>query len=110
MENFDIKYNQVKIYSDSKESKPKNKRLPLPLILPLSLLATILSAKIDLGSLETNIVYIIINNNFDSLYLPCVASKQTYIVVQSKTITKLDGKFNELHVNLWGPHHSASLS
>lgn len=80
MRNFNIKYDSAKVYSNFEEFKLEDKRLPSPLISLPSLLAIILPAKINPSFLKTNIACIIINNiniDFNSLYLPCVAHKQT---------------------------------
>lgn len=59
MRNFDIEYDLAKIYSDIKKSEPEDKK---KLLTP--------PPKTD-----SNIAYIIINNDFDNLCSPSVASK-----------------------------------
>lgn len=110
MGNFDVEYDSAEVYSDSEESEPEDERLLSPLTSPPSPSAATPPAKFDSGSLETNIACTTIDNDFDSLCSPCVASNQTRVVVRSKPMTKVDGKLDEVHVDLWGPHHPASLS
>lgn len=40
------------------------------------------------------------NSNFNSLYIPCITNKHTQIVIQSKSITEVKEKFDEMHVDL----------
>lgn len=51
-----------------------------------------------------------INNDFDSLCAPCLASKQTRVVNRSKPMTEVKEMLEEVHVDLWGPHNPPSLS
>lgn len=49
------------------------------------------------------------DNNFDTLCTPCIASKQTRIVIHSKPMTEVNEKLEEVHIDLWGPHYPQSL-
>lgn len=107
---FDIEYDFTKVYSKLKESKLEDEKLSQLWTSPLPLSPTILPTKISFGLLKTNIVCTTIDNDFNSLYLFCMASKQTHVVVQSKLIIKIDEKLDKVHVNLWEPHYFALLS
>lgn len=50
------------------------------------------------------------NSDFDSLCTPCIASKQTRVVVRNKPMSEAKEKLDEVHVDLWGPHYPPSLS
>lgn len=111
MEDFNIEYNLAKVYSDSKESEPEAEKLPSPSSHTPEANSPIgtIPAQSYTSSSEA-LVHTIIDNDFDSLCLPCVANKQTRIVIQNKPMTKVEGKFDEVHVDLWRPQHPASLS
>lgn len=49
------------------------------------------------------------NNDFDNLFTPYIASKQTYIVIHNKLITKLKQKLKKVYVNLWRPYYPLLL-
>lgn len=113
MGNFDTEYDPAKVYSNSEESEPEDEKLPSSSSTsPTSPSAATLPAEVvHPDSLETSIACTTIDNNdFDSLCSPCVASKQTRTVVRNKPMTKADKKLDEVHVDLWGPHHPALLS
>lgn len=49
------------------------------------------------------------NNNFDSICIFCIASKQTCIIIQNKLMTEASENFNKMHIDLWGPHYPLFL-
>lgn len=111
MGDFNTKYDPAKIYSDSKKSELEAERLPSPSShTPKvnSLVGTIPAE--SYASLSEASARTIIDNNFNSFCSPCVASKQTHVVIQNKLIIKVEEKLDEMHVNLWGLHHPTSLS
>lgn len=101
MGDFNTKYDPVKVYSDSKESELEAERSPSPSLYTPEANSPVdtLPAQFYTSLLEA-LAYIIIDNNFDNFCLPCVASKQTCVVIQNKPITKVEGKLDEVHVNL----------
>lgn len=50
------------------------------------------------------------DKDFDSICTPCIASKQTRVVIRDKLMTESSEKLEEVHVDLWGPHNPPSLS
>lgn len=50
------------------------------------------------------------NNNFDTLCIPCITSKQMRVVIYNKPMTEINKKFKKVYINLWGPHYPSSLS
>lgn len=50
------------------------------------------------------------DNDFDCLWMPCIASKQTCVIFQNKPITKINKKTDKVHINLWGPYYPPFLS
>ena len=40
------------------------------------------------------------DSDFHSLYLPCVANKQTRVVIRNKPMTKVDNKLDKVHIDL----------
>lgn len=111
MGDFNTEYDPAEVYSDSEESEPEAERSPSPsphtseANSPVGTIPAQSYANSSEASART-----IIDNDFDSLCSPCVASKQTCVVIRSKPMTKVEGKLDEVHVDLWGPHHPASLS
>lgn len=106
MGDFNSAYNPSEVYSDFEQSgsddqtgshddKHSNSK-----IAPIS---TTTLTKASLLATSTD-------NNFDSLCTPCIASKQTRVVIQNKPMTKVNEKLEEVHVDLWGPHYPPSLS
>lgn len=49
-------------------------------------------------------------SDFDQLCGLCVGSKSTSIVIRNKPMTTTKEKLEEVHADLWGPHHPASRS
>lgn len=92
MGNFSKVYDPTKVYSNSKQSNnnPSDNKGLVP------------TAKVSLLVPSPD-------NNFDSLCTPCIASKQTRIVIKNKPLSKASEKLNEVHVDLWGPHYPLSL-
>lgn len=95
MGDFNSAYNPTKVYSNSKQSgsddqigshddKHFNSK-----IAPIS---TITLTKVSL--LAT-----LIDNNFDSLCIFCIASKQTRVVIQNKPMIKVNKKLEEVYVD-----------
>lgn len=82
MGDFNTKYNPAEVYSDSEESEPEAERSPSPsphtpeANSPVGTIPAQSYASLSEASART-----IIDNNFDSLCLPCVASKQTCVVI-----------------------------
>ncbi len=50
------------------------------------------------------------NSDFDYICGPCVGSKSTQVVIRNKNMTSTKKKLEEVHADLWGPHHPASWS
>lgn len=101
MGDFSTKYDFIKIYSNKKNndfySEPKDKH----------------QQNKDLQSIELASKFanaMTINNNFNSFYSLCIASKQTHVVIQNKPMSNIEEKLDKVHVDLWGPHHLALLS
>lgn len=104
MGNFNINYNPAKVYSDSEESELKDK-VSLSTIIVFTEFNT--STKVNnpiktnvKSSKVNNLAYNIVNNNFDSLCLPYTTSKQTRIIIQNKSMRKVEGKFDKMYMNL----------
>lgn len=95
---FSAKYNLTKVYSDLKHSESDSEIESQPKTIH----------KNDLHF--DNSVWIATEDDFNSIYLPCIASKQTCMTVYNKAMTEVDEKLDEVHVNLWGPHYPASFS
>ena len=102
MENFsNINYDPIKVYSDFKESKPDiNSNKLDPDIEDLTKDNKSTNNPTSIDSMHT-----IKKSDFHSLCSPFVASKQTQVVIWNKLMTKVDDKFNEVHIDLWGPHY-----
>lgn len=101
MGDFNTKYDFIKIYNNLKNndfySEPEDKH----------------QQNKDLQPIESpgNFIHaMIINNNFNSFYSLCIASKQTNVVVQNKPMNNVKKKLDKVHVDLWGPHHLIFLS
>lgn len=112
MRNFNINYKPAKIYNNSKKLETKYKKLSEINSSTIVLLAITTTAKADDNILALADIYStheMIDNDFDSLYLPCVASKKTCIVTQNKLMIKIDGKLDKIHLVLWKSYHSASF-
>lgn len=111
MGNFNAEYDPTEIYSDSKESESEdgNTPPPAPSTAPEN---TLLPVEPESNPLTTNSARtaVTVDSDFDSLCSPCVASKQTRVVIRNKPMTKVEGKLDEIHVDLWGLYHPASLS
>lgn len=90
MRNFNTQYNLAKVYNNFKEFKLEDKKNP-----------TVAHVNnIDIVILEINLVYIIIDNNFDSFSLSCIASKQIYIIICNKSMTKVKDKFDKIYIDI----------
>ncbi len=50
------------------------------------------------------------NSDFDHICGLCVGSKSTRVVIWNKNMTPTKEKLEEVHADLWGPHHPASRS
>lgn len=97
MRDFSAKYNLIKVYSNLEYSKfdLKIKNQPKAIY------------KNNLTS--NNLVQIATKDNFNSICLPCIATKQICRTDYNKMMTKIDKKLDKIHVNLWGPHYSTLL-
>lgn len=106
MGDFNSAYDPIEVYSDSEQSGSNNQtgshnnEHPNSEIAPIS---TTTFTKASLLAISTD-------NDFDSLCTPCIASKQTRVVIQNKPMTEVNKKLKEVHVDLWGPHYPPSLS
>ncbi len=92
-------YDPTKVYSDSEQSVSDNNNddEPEPAYTPdQASKASLLATPPD--------------NDFDSLCTPCIANKQTRVILRNKSMTEVNEKLDEVHVDLWGPHYPPSLS
>ncbi len=91
IEDFNTEYDPEEVYNDLEQSTSDNN----------------IEAKTiqEVPKLLTTFVSYATENNFDSIYTPCIASKQTRVVNQSKSMTEVKEKLEEVYVNLWGPHN-----
>lgn len=97
MGDFNAEYNPAETYSDFEQSGSENDVITdLAMPQPKDTLTAYASYASD--------------NNFDSLCTPCISSKQTRVVVDSKPMTEVKEKLEEVHVDLWGPHNHPSIS
>lgn len=106
MGDFNKEYDPTEIYSDSEQPSSDNDDaadLDQPDTTQTDQLPA--TSNTAMSSLLTTP-----DNDFDSLCTPCIASKQTRVVVQNKAMTKAKEKLDEVHVDLWGPHYPPSLS
>lgn len=116
MGNFNLKYNPTKVYSNSEGSGLEHKDEGiLPGLDTTSSIAipNILVTNIVIrtnGELATSSVCTAMNQDFDTLYSPCIASKQTCVVIRNKSMTIVKEKLDKVHINLWGLHHPKSLA
>ena len=90
MRNFNNAYDPTEVYSNSEQSEfehesDHNDEAEASLLAPLP------------------------DNDFDSICTPCIASKQTRVVIRDKPMTEASEKLEEVHVDLWGPHYPLSL-
>lgn len=98
---FNTKYDLAKVYSNFEESELEVERLPSPSLhipeanSPVGIIPAQSYTSLSEASART-----IIDNNFDSFCLPCVASKQTHVIIRNKPMIKVEGKLNEVHVDL----------
>ena len=106
MGDFNSAYDPTEVYSDSKQSGSDNQTGSHDDEHPNSKIAPIFTTTLTKASLLATST----DNNFDSLYTPCIASKQTRVVIQNKPMTEVNEKLEEVHVNLWGSHYPPSLS
>lgn len=90
--NFSKVYNPTKVYNNFEQSNnnlSNNKGLfPKAKVLLLASLS---------------------DNNFDSLCTPYIASKQTYIVLRNKPISKISKKLDKVFVDFCEPQYPLSL-
>ena len=85
-----INYDPIKVYSNSKQSEPDtspdklypNTKNPTKSDKPTN-------NPISIGS-----THMIKDSDFDSLYSPCIAIKQTRVVIWNKPMTKVDDKLD----------------
>ena len=98
MRDFNTEYNPEEVYSNPEQSKSNNN--------------TKVKAIQEIPKLLIAFAFYItkIYNNFNSLCIPCISSKQTQVVNCSKPITKVKKKLEEIYVDLWGPHNLLLLS
>lgn len=83
MGNFNKAYNLTKIYSNSKQTHEDN---------PSDNKGFVSAAKVSLLNLSSD-------NNFDSLYTPYIANKQTRIILRNK-LMRVNKKLDKVHVVL----------
>lgn len=113
MRNFNINDNSAKVYNNFEELKSENE---------VDLLTITVSAEVnnsakvndivkaDVSSLKIiNLTCTIIYSNFNSLCSSSLAHKQTYIVIQNKSMTKIESKFDKVCIDLWELYHSMLL-
>ena len=102
MGNFNTKYDPSEIYSDSdyKDSDNSANETPVASIADISPLSET-SNTINIKSAQEN-------EDFDTICLSCIISKQSCATIY-KPMMENKEKLEEVHVNLWGPYHSASL-
>lgn len=101
MRDFNVEYNLTKIFSNSEQSN--------------SNINNLVGKNDSLRNKKNKNNQNIANsaqtteNNFDIICLPCITSKQTRATVYNKAITKINKKFDKIHVNLWGLYNPTSL-
>lgn len=106
MGDFNIKYDPTKIYSDSKDSGSEHEDMDMTSSAP----PTQSNSTEPDDKLTVNSSRLEEESDFDTLYFPCIASKQTRVVIRKKPMTMTEEKLDEVHVDLWGPHYPLSLS
>lgn len=93
MGKFSAEYNPTEVYRNSEQFKSNNQhniaRNPEQL---------------------TAFVSHIIDNNFDSLYVSYLSSKQTRVVNRSKLMTEIKKKLKKIYIDFWRPYNLPSLS
>lgn len=82
--NLNKAYDPTEIYSNFEQSNNSN---------PSNNKGLIFIAKVSLLTPSPN-------NDFDSLYIPCITSKQTNIVLRNKLMNKVNKKLDKVHVDL----------
>lgn len=98
MRDFNAVYDLTKISSDSEKSDCKlDDQYPMPIktITPFTK-TPLIESKPNL----VNLANAIMENNFDSLYSSCKASKQIRALIQKKPIIEIDEKLHKVHVDL----------
>ena len=98
-------YDPIEIYSNSKKLEPDTS--PNKLDPDIKDLTKGDKPTNNLTNIDS--ICIIKDSDFDSLFSPCVASKQTRVVIRNKPMTKVDDKLDKVHIDLWGPHYPISI-
>ena len=106
MGDFNSAYNPTEVYSDSEQSGSDDQTGSHDDKHPNSKIALISTTTLTKASLLATST----DNNFYSLCTPCIASKETRVVIQNKPMTKVNEKLEEVHADLWGLHYPPSLS
>lgn len=122
IKSFDNAYNIIEIYSNSKQFDLDNNYNQLkypnssndnyanyPKHFNNSMPVHAKKTYSFIPSAKTSALSSPLNNDFDSLCTPYIASKQTRIVINNKLMIEVKEKLEEVYVNLWGPHFPPSL-
>ena len=100
-----INYNPTKVYSNSKQSEPDTSSDKL---YPDTKNPT-KSDEPTNNLISIGFTYMIKDSDFDSLYSPCIAIKQTRVVIWNKPMIKVDDKLDKVYIDFWEPYYPISI-